>query len=77
MAQGGGPEGAKANEAIAAVRNALAIRAGVMDVNSADPITLDGGCHCGAVRFTVDLPFGLASARRCNCSIAPCAARWP
>ena len=32
-------------------------------------ITLDGSCHCGAVKFTVDLPQGLASARRCTCSI--------
>ena len=27
-----------------------------------------GGCHCGAVRFTVDLPQVL-SPTRCNCSI--------
>lgn len=27
-----------------------------------------GACHCGAVRFTVCLSDGLASARRCNCS---------
>ncbi len=27
-----------------------------------------GACHCGAVRFTVELPDGLASARRCDCS---------
>lgn len=27
-----------------------------------------GGCHCGAVRFTVDLPENL-TVRRCNCSI--------
>lgn len=36
---------------------------------SSDPITLAGSCHCGAVRFTVELPLGLASARRCTCSI--------
>lgn len=34
-----------------------------------DPTTLDGACHCGAVRFTAELPFGLASARRCTCSM--------
>ncbi|MBI0474738.1 GFA family protein [Sphingomonas sp. MA1305] len=28
----------------------------------------NGGCHCGAVRFTVRLTGGLAAARRCNCS---------
>lgn len=27
-----------------------------------------GGCHCGTVRFTVDLPEGPA-IRRCNCTI--------
>ncbi|SDY42433.1 Uncharacterized conserved protein [Jannaschia faecimaris] len=28
----------------------------------------DGACHCGAVRFTVHLTDGLATARRCTCS---------
>jgi len=28
-----------------------------------------GACHCGAVRFTVKLAEGLASPRRCNCSL--------
>lgn len=28
----------------------------------------EGGCHCGAVRFTVRLSDGLATARRCSCS---------
>jgi hypothetical protein len=41
----------------------------VIDVKSDEPIILDGACHCGAVRFTVDLPYGLSSARRCTCSI--------
>ena len=36
---------------------------------SSEPVTLAGTCHCGAVRFTVDLPQGLASARRCTCSL--------
>jgi len=36
--------------------------------SSAEPITLAGQCHCGAVRFEAVLPKGLASARRCNCS---------
>ena len=39
-----------------------------MDVSSDEPLTLNGACHCGAVRFMVTLPHGLASARRCNCS---------
>ena len=34
-----------------------------------DPLTLGGACHCGAVKFEVTLSEGLASARRCNCSI--------
>lgn len=34
-----------------------------------EPITLNGSCHCGAVKFTAELPQGLASARRCTCSI--------
>jgi hypothetical protein len=29
---------------------------------------LNGACHCGKVRFTVRLPDGLRSARRCTCS---------
>ncbi|WP_120075699.1 GFA family protein [Aurantiacibacter odishensis] len=28
----------------------------------------EGGCHCGTVRFTVNLP-GEPRVRRCNCSI--------
>lgn len=36
---------------------------------SSDPITLNGSCHCGAVKFEAELPQGLASARRCTCSI--------
>lgn len=32
------------------------------------PETRTGGCHCGAVRFSVVLTQGLASARRCTCS---------
>ena len=30
--------------------------------------TMEGACHCGAVRFQVRLSCGLASARRCDCS---------
>lgn len=30
--------------------------------------TMEGACHCGAVRFRVRLSGGLASARRCDCS---------
>ena len=33
------------------------------------PVTLNGSCHCGAIRFNAELPEGLASARRCTCSI--------
>ena len=40
-----------------------------IDTASSDPITLDGSCHCGAVKFTATLTEGLASARRCTCSI--------
>ena len=39
------------------------------DVTSSEPVTLKGACHCGAVRFTTTLTQGLASARRCTCSI--------
>lgn len=28
-----------------------------------------GSCHCGRVQFEVDLVDGLATARRCNCSM--------
>ncbi len=41
----------------------------MIDTASSEPATLDGSCHCGAVRFTVELPFGLSSARRCTCSL--------
>jgi hypothetical protein len=29
---------------------------------------MNGACHCGAVRFTVNLSEGLDKPRRCNCS---------
>ena len=41
----------------------------MIDTSTSDPIALNGACHCGAVRFTAELPLGLASARRCTCSI--------
>ena len=41
----------------------------MIDVNSSEPITLNGACHCGAVKFKARLPLGFASARRCTCSI--------
>jgi hypothetical protein len=44
-----------------------------LDVTSCEPMTMRGSCHCGAVAFSVDLPKGLATARRCTCSI--CAMR--
>lgn len=42
-----------------------------MDIDSASAgaITVHGACHCGAVRFIAELPYGFASARRCTCSI--------
>jgi hypothetical protein len=40
-----------------------------LDVISPEPIQFDGACHCGAVRFTVTLTEGFASARRCTCSL--------
>lgn len=40
-----------------------------VDVTSSEPIALAGSCHCGAVGFMVELPLGMASARRCTCSI--------
>ena len=41
----------------------------IVDTNASEPSTLIGACHCGAVRFTVTLTEGFASARRCTCSI--------
>ena len=41
----------------------------MIDTAASEAITLNGSCHCGSVRFTAELPFGLASARRCTCSI--------
>ena len=34
-----------------------------------DVSEMDGGCHCGAVRFHVHLSDGLRKPRRCDCSI--------
>ena len=41
----------------------------MIDTSSAEPVTLNGACHCGAVKFTIRLTEGFASARRCTCSI--------
>jgi hypothetical protein len=41
----------------------------LIDTSSAEPVTLNGSCHCGAVKFTTTLTEGFASARRCTCSI--------
>jgi len=41
----------------------------VIDTSSSEPLTLNGACHCGAVKFVAELPQGLASARRCTCSM--------
>jgi len=40
-----------------------------METESSAPVTLNGACHCGAVKFTAILTEGFASARRCTCSI--------
>ena len=29
----------------------------MIDTSSTDPITLNGSCHCGAVKFTAELPY--------------------
>ena len=31
--------------------------------------TVEGGCHCGLVRYEVDLPDGQVAVTECNCSI--------
>lgn len=36
-----------------------------MNLKSTHP----GSCHCGRVRFEVDLPDGLVDPRHCNCSM--------
>lgn len=41
----------------------------MIDAKSSEAISVEGACHCGAVRFTAELPQGFASARRCTCSI--------
>lgn len=41
----------------------------MIDSSSSQPVTLNGACHCRAVRFAAELPQGFASARRCTCSI--------
>ena len=41
----------------------------MIDTKSTEPVTLNGSCHCGAVKFTATLTEGFASARRCTCSI--------
>jgi hypothetical protein len=30
---------------------------------------IQGGCHCGAIRFEVEVPAGPVSVLECNCSI--------
>jgi hypothetical protein len=35
---------------------------------NAEPVEMNGACHCGAVRLRVRLTDGLRSARRCDCS---------
>jgi hypothetical protein len=40
-----------------------------VDLTSSEPVTFNGSCHCGLIRFRVTLTEGFASARRCTCSI--------
>lgn len=40
-----------------------------VNICDSEPLTLAGACHCGAVKFTVTLTEGFASARRCTCSL--------
>ncbi|MBU2191746.1 MAG: GFA family protein [Alphaproteobacteria bacterium] len=35
---------------------------------NAEPVEMNGACHCGTVRLRVSLTDGLRSARRCDCS---------
>jgi hypothetical protein len=44
-------------------------------LNSAGPRTYTGGCHCGAVRYEVDLELGTGTTR-CNCTYCTKAAWW-
>lgn len=41
----------------------------MIEMGSSEPVTLNGSCHCGSVKFTATLTEGFASARRCTCSI--------
>lgn len=41
----------------------------MIEAASPESVTLNGSCHCGAVKFTTTLTQGFASARRCTCSI--------
>jgi hypothetical protein len=41
----------------------------MIDTSSSEPVTLNGCCHCGEVKFTTTLTQGFGSARRCTCSI--------
>ena len=41
----------------------------MIDTGSGEPVTLNGSCHCGAVKFTATLTEGFTSVRRCTCSI--------
>lgn len=38
---------------------------------------LTGGCHCGAIRYSVDLDLANLSAQKCNCSICHKTNRLP
>ena len=41
----------------------------MIDIRSGEPVALRGACHCGAIKFSLTLTEGFASARRCTCSI--------
>ena len=73
MAQGGGPDGAKAQEALDSRQGRAGEGRGVIDPSSSDPVTLNGSCHCGAVKFSAELPKasprrGAAPARSAGCA---------
>lgn len=38
-------------------------------MNHRESVPLEGGCHCGAVRFEACVPAGEHVVHRCNCSI--------
>ena len=54
MAQGGGPDGRKAAGSARGGQGRAGEGRRVIDTTSSEPVTLNGSCHCGAVKFTAD-----------------------